>query len=100
MFAGVDVLLSPSRFGPAPKISEPLDHHASDQQPKDKGLSALIAASNLAGLPALSIPCGFADKLPVAIQVVGAPFSENTLIAVGKEFQNRTDWHRQRPTGA
>ena len=99
MFAGVDVLLSPSRFGPAPKISEPLDHHASDQQPKDKGLSALIAASNLAGLPALSIPCGFADKLPVAIQVVGAPFSENTLIAVGKEFQNRTDWHRQRPPG-
>jgi len=99
MFTGVDVLLSPSRFGPAPKISEPLDHHSSDQPPKDKGLSALIAASNLAGLPALSIPCGFADNLPVAIQVVGPPFSENTLIAVGKEFQNRTDWHRQRPKG-
>jgi aspartyl-tRNA(Asn)/glutamyl-tRNA(Gln) amidotransferase subunit A len=97
LFAGVDVLLSPSRFGPAPKISEPLDHHSSDQQPKDKGLSALIAASNLAGLPALSIPCGLADNLPVAIQVVGPPFSENTLIAVGREFQNRTDWHRQRP---
>jgi aspartyl-tRNA(Asn)/glutamyl-tRNA(Gln) amidotransferase subunit A len=97
MFAGVDVLLSPSRFGPAPKISEPLDHHSSDQTPKDKGLSALIAASNLAGLPALSLPCGFVDNLPVAIQVVGPSFSENTLIAVGKEFQNRTDWHRRQP---
>src|SRR5437773_3368170 len=100
MFTGVDVLLSPSRFGPAPKISEPLDQHSSDQPPKDKGLSALIAASNLAGLPALSIPCGFADNLPVAIQRVRLPFSENTLTAVGKEFQNRTDRQRRRPKGS
>ena len=52
---------------------------------------------NLAGLPALVLPCGFADKLPVALQVVGAPFSENTLLAIGKEFQARTDWHKRRP---
>jgi aspartyl-tRNA(Asn)/glutamyl-tRNA(Gln) amidotransferase subunit A len=98
LFADVDVLVTPSRFGPAPKISEPLDRRPDENtQPKDRGLSALIPAGNLAGLPALSLPCGFADNLPVAIQVVGPAFSENTLIALGKEFQARTDWHRKRP---
>lgn len=98
LFADVDVLLSPSRFGPAPKISEPLDHHPGEQEtPKDPGMSALIPAGNLAGIPSLSLPCGFADGLPVALQLVGPAFSENQLIALGKEFQTRTDWHRRRP---
>ncbi len=98
LFADVDVLLAPSRFGPAPKVSEPLDKHASDEPaPKDLGLSALIPAGNLAGLPALSLPCGFAGGLPVAIQLVGPAFSENQLLALGKDFQARTDWHRKRP---
>ena len=44
----------------------------------------LIAAGTLAGMPALSLPCGFAGKLPVAIQLAGLPFSENTLLAIGK----------------
>jgi aspartyl-tRNA(Asn)/glutamyl-tRNA(Gln) amidotransferase subunit A len=60
-------------------------------------MSALIPAGNLAGIPALSLPCGFADGLPVAIQLVGHAFSENQLIALGKEFQTRTDWHHRRP---
>jgi aspartyl-tRNA(Asn)/glutamyl-tRNA(Gln) amidotransferase subunit A len=98
LFTQVDVLLAPSRFGPASKISDPLDRRSSDRPlPKVQGLGALIPAGNLAGLPALSLPCGFADNLPVAIQLVGLPFSENTLIAIGKEFQSRTDWHRRRP---
>jgi aspartyl-tRNA(Asn)/glutamyl-tRNA(Gln) amidotransferase subunit A len=98
LFTDIDVLLGPSRFGPAPKISEPLDRRAGEQStPKDPGLGPLIPAGNLAGLPALSLPCGFADGLPVAIQLVGPAFSENLLLAAGKEFQNRTDWHRKRP---
>ena len=98
IFADLDVLLAPSRFGPAPKISEPLDHHPGEHAtPKDPGMSELIPAANLAGIPALSLPCGFADGLPVAIQLVGPAFSENQLIALGKEFQTRTDWHRKRP---
>jgi len=97
LFGDVDVLLSPSRFGPAPKISEPLDKHTNDAKPKDLGLSALIPAGNLAGLPALSLPCGFADGLPVAIQIAGPPFSENQLLVLGRDFQTHTDWHRKRP---
>jgi aspartyl-tRNA(Asn)/glutamyl-tRNA(Gln) amidotransferase subunit A len=60
-------------------------------------MRALIPAGNLAGLPAIGLPCGFADKLPVAIQLVGPPFSENLLVAVGKAFQEHTDWHRRHP---
>jgi aspartyl-tRNA(Asn)/glutamyl-tRNA(Gln) amidotransferase subunit A len=48
-------------------------------------------------MPALSLPCGFAGDLPVGLQLAGAPFSENTLLAVGKEFQSRTEWHKRRP---
>jgi aspartyl-tRNA(Asn)/glutamyl-tRNA(Gln) amidotransferase subunit A len=62
-------------------------------------MSAIVQAGNLAGLPALVLPCGFASGLPLALQVVGAPFSENTLLAVGNEFQTRTGWHQKRPPG-
>src|SRR5574340_175499 len=98
LFADVDVLLTAARLGPAPKAAEPLDARGPDRpRPKVPGLTPLIPAANLAGLPALVLPCGFAGNLPVAIQLVGLPFSENTLLAVGREFQSRTDWHRKRP---
>ena len=99
VFAQVDVLVAPSRLGPASKIDQTLDRGREGPQPKDPGLTTLVPAGNLAGLPALSLPCGFADNLPVGIQVVGVPFSENTLLAVGREFQSRTDWHKRRPPG-
>lgn len=98
LLAQVDVLVSPSRFGPATRISEPLDRPSRPKpEPKRRGLRDLGAAGNLAGLPALSLPCGFAEGLPVAIQLVGRPFSENNLLALGKAFQEQTDWHRRRP---
>src|SRR6266446_8956871 len=57
LFADVDVLLAPTRLGPAPKVSEPLDHRPPEStMPKDLGLSTLIPAGNLAGIPALSLP--------------------------------------------
>jgi aspartyl-tRNA(Asn)/glutamyl-tRNA(Gln) amidotransferase subunit A len=99
LFVDVDVLLTPSRLSPAPKIDEPLDHHPDRVVPKDAGLTALIPAGNLAGMPALSLPCGFAGNLPVGVQLAGLPYSENTLLAIGKEFQSRTDWHKRRPPG-
>jgi aspartyl-tRNA(Asn)/glutamyl-tRNA(Gln) amidotransferase subunit A len=98
IFGDIDILLAPSRLAPAPKITQPLDRPANDRPtPKDRGLTALIPAGNLAGLPALSLPCGFADGMPIAIQLVGRPFSENLLLTVGKVFQDRTDWHKRRP---
>lgn len=95
-FSLIDVLVTPTRFGPASKIGEPLDRPPANR-PGKPGLSALIAAGNLIGAPALSLPCGFADGLPVGISLVGRPFSENTLLNIGRAYQARTDWHRRHP---
>ena len=99
LFADIDVLVTPTRPGPAPKISQPLDRpmYGDRPMPADRGLTALIPAGNLAGLPALSLPCGFADGMPIGISLVGRPFSEHLLLAIGQAFQRKTDWHRRRP---
>ena len=99
MFLDVDALLTPTRFTVATKIDEPRDGNPLENRtvPKSRGLNGLIPAANLAGLPGLSLPCGFANQLPVAISLVGRPFSESHLIALGSAFQNRTDWHRRHP---
>jgi len=98
MFLNVDFLLAPTRPTIASKITDPLDRAATPAAtPKSRGLNGLIPAGNLAGLPAISLPCGFADGLPIAISLVGRPFYENQLIAIGKAFQSHSDWHRRRP---
>jgi aspartyl-tRNA(Asn)/glutamyl-tRNA(Gln) amidotransferase subunit A len=98
LFGDVDVLLAPGRSGPAPKVDQPLDAPGPQfPQVTPPGFQGIIQAGNLAGLPALVLPCGFAERMPVALQLVGVPFSENTLLAVGREFQTRTDWHKRRP---
>jgi aspartyl-tRNA(Asn)/glutamyl-tRNA(Gln) amidotransferase subunit A len=55
---------------------------------------------NLTGLPALSVPCGFADGLPVGLQLVGKPFDEATVLRVGHAYEEATRWHEQRPPKA
>jgi aspartyl-tRNA(Asn)/glutamyl-tRNA(Gln) amidotransferase subunit A len=97
LFIDYDVLLTPTRLGPANKVTDALDRGSDRPQPKSRGLSGLVAAGNLAGLPAISLPCGFAENMPIGISLVGRAFTENHLIAVGKLFQSQTDWHRRRP---
>ncbi len=92
LFSNVDVLIAPVRGTIAPKVTEPLNG-----SPVTSGMAQLVTAGNLAGLPALSLPCGFVNGMPVALQVAGPPFSENMILAIGREFQNRTDWHKRRP---
>lgn len=54
--------------------------------------------ANLAGLPALSVPCGFSrDGLPMGLQIIGRPFAESTVLRAGHTYQSATDWHHQRP---
>ncbi len=95
-----DVILAPARTTVAPKISEPLDRSlglGDRTPPASQGMQSLIPAGNLAGLPAISIPCGLVGNLPVALSLVSRPFTENLILSIGNEFQKRTDWHRRRP---
>jgi Asp-tRNA(Asn)/Glu-tRNA(Gln) amidotransferase A subunit family amidase len=93
LFLNCDMVLAPARLGPAPKAAEPLDTPG----PPTQSRGGLIPGGNLAGLPALSLPCGFAEGLPLGISLLGRPFYENQLIAIGNLFQKQTDWHRRRP---
>lgn len=92
-FKEVDVLLAPVSPTPPFKLGEkskdPLDMYLSD---------VLLAAVNLAGLPALSLPCGFTeDKLPIGMQLIGPHLSEEVLFGLGHAYQEATDWHAKRP---
>jgi aspartyl-tRNA(Asn)/glutamyl-tRNA(Gln) amidotransferase subunit A len=97
LFAGVDFLVAPTKLEPPDKADGLFDDTV-PKRPDTKGVVAgLVQASNLCGLPALTVPCGFVDGLPIGLQIVGRPFSENRILALGVEFQKRTNFHRQQP---
>lgn len=63
-------------------------------------LTSLTGPFNLTGLPALSVPCGFAgDGLPVGLQLVGRPWADGLVLQVGAAYQQVTEWHLYRPSG-
>ena len=93
-FKQCDVIMGPTSPSTAFKLGE----KAAD--PVQMYLSDIYTiAVNLAGLPGMSIPCGFADGLPVGLQLIGNYFAENRLLNAAHRFQLATDWHRRRPVG-
>jgi len=91
-FAQVDVLMGPTTPTPAfalgAKTSDPITMYLND---------IYTIGANLAGLPAMSIPCGFVGKLPVGLQIVGPHFGEEKILAAAHAYQKETDWHRRVP---
>ena len=53
--------------------------------------------ASLAGLPALSLPCGFSNRMPVGMQLIGPHFGEASLLKLGRQYQDETDWHALHP---
>ncbi len=97
LFADIDLLVAPTHFNLPDRSDQPFDE-TPPKRPDRKGVGAgLVPATNLAGLPAMSIPCGFVNGLPIGLQIVGPVFSENRIIAFAREFQKRTDFHKQHP---
>jgi aspartyl-tRNA(Asn)/glutamyl-tRNA(Gln) amidotransferase subunit A len=91
-FKQVDVILSPTTPNTAFKIGELMD------DPIKMYLSDLYTAgTNLAGLPGLSAPAGFLNKLPVGFQLIGNYFSESKLFNLAHQYQQHTTWHTQTP---
>jgi aspartyl-tRNA(Asn)/glutamyl-tRNA(Gln) amidotransferase subunit A len=93
-FQSCDVIMGPTSPTTAFKIGE------KSADPVQMYLSDIYTiAVNLAGLPGMSVPCGFADGLPVGLQLVGNYFAEAQLLNVAHRFQQATDWHQRRPAG-
>lgn len=93
-FERVDALVTPtspvSAFRLGEKAADPLAMYLAD---------IYTISANLAGLPGLSIPCGFTGSgLPIGLQLLGRPFEESTLLALGGMYEQGHDWHRRRPT--
>ncbi len=90
-FAKVDLILSPSALGTA-------FAHGSKASPVDMYKEDLYTIPvNLAGLPAMTLPCGFIDQLPVGLQLIGPHFAEDRLLNAAHQYQQQTDWHKAAP---
>jgi aspartyl-tRNA(Asn)/glutamyl-tRNA(Gln) amidotransferase subunit A len=93
-FAEVDLILTPTAPGVAfPKGDLADDPIAMYQQ------DIFTVPASLAGLPAMSLPCGFHDGLPLGLQLIGPHFGERALLEAGALYQRDTDWHRRYPEG-
>ncbi|MCH9673834.1 MAG: Asp-tRNA(Asn)/Glu-tRNA(Gln) amidotransferase subunit GatA [Gammaproteobacteria bacterium] len=91
-FADVDVLVGPTAPGTAFEVGARTD------DPVGMYLTDIYTTgANLAGLPAMSIPAGFVDAMPVGLHLIGNHFCEAQLLNVAHQFQNETDWHTRRP---
>ena len=93
-FAKVDLVVGPTTptpaFGIGAKIDDPVTMYLND---------IYTIGANLAGLPGISIPCGFVDDLPMGLQLVGPHFAEAKLFNAAHGFQQSTDWHHKAPRG-
>ncbi len=90
-FGQVDVIAAPTTPQPAFRLGE------KQHDPVAMYLSDIYTiAANLAGLPALSVPCGLVQGLPVGLQLIGRDFDEARLLNVAHRYQQATDWHTRR----
>jgi aspartyl-tRNA(Asn)/glutamyl-tRNA(Gln) amidotransferase subunit A len=94
-FEKADVVAMPTSPTPPFRLGEKTD------DPLQMYLADVFTVSaNLAGLPAISVPCGFSEQLPIGLQLTGRLFDESTLLRMADAFQRVTDWHTRTPGSA
>jgi aspartyl-tRNA(Asn)/glutamyl-tRNA(Gln) amidotransferase subunit A len=100
-FAHVDAIAAPATAVPAIRREEDVvSFGPEDEENPLYAYCRLTYPANVAGLPALSIPCGFSsDGLPLGLQLIGRPFEEGRLLQIADAFQRVTDWHSRPPSG-
>ncbi len=92
VFRDVDLLMAPTCPGTAfalGAVSDPIEMYQQD---------VFTVGASLAGIPAMSLPCGFVEGLPVGMQLMAPHFGEATLFSAGTAYQEMTDWHLRHPT--
>ena len=94
VFSKFDLVLGPTAPTTAYKAGEKVEN------PLEMYLGDIYTVSvNIAGLPALVVPCGFdPDGMPVGLQLIGRPYDESTLLKAGYTFEQNTDYHLSRPS--
>jgi aspartyl-tRNA(Asn)/glutamyl-tRNA(Gln) amidotransferase subunit A len=92
-FKEVDLIVTPATPTPAFKLGE------KSEDPLQMYLSDIFTISvNLAGLPAIALPCGFSKEgLPIGLQLIGRAFEEETILRAAHAYEQSTQWHRQKP---
>jgi aspartyl-tRNA(Asn)/glutamyl-tRNA(Gln) amidotransferase subunit A len=92
-FNEVDLIVTPVTPTPAFKLGE------KSEDPLQMYLSDIFTISvNLAGLPAIAVPCGFSRaNLPIGLQLIGRPFEEETLLRAAHAYEQATQWHLKKP---
>ena len=91
-FENYDALVTPTSptvpFAIGDKMDDPLQMYLSD---------VCTLPINIAGVPGMSIPAGFADGLPVGMQIIGKSFGEETMLRVAYAYEQATEWHKWKP---
>ena len=91
-FKEVDLIIGPTTpdiaFKIGEKMNDPIAMYLSD---------VYTVSTNLAGLPAMSIPMGFKNKMPLGLQIIGNHFDEENILKISYLFQRETEWHKQEP---
>lgn len=91
-FTDVDAILTPTSPSVAWKLGE------KSEDPLSMYLADIYTVSvNVSGVPAISVPCGFAHNLPVGLQIIGKHFDEETLFHISETYENATEWHKAKP---
>jgi aspartyl-tRNA(Asn)/glutamyl-tRNA(Gln) amidotransferase subunit A len=92
VFEQYDVIIGPTApttaFKIGSQVDDPLTMYLND---------ILTIPVSLAGVPAISIPCGLADGMPVGLQIIGKAFDESSVLRVAHAFEQNTEFHKQRP---
>ncbi len=92
VFEQADVIVGPTSptvaFKIGEKVDDPLQMYLAD---------VFTLAQPLAGIPAISLPCGLADGLPVGLQIMGRAFDEERVLRVAYAYEQATEWHKQKP---
>ncbi len=93
-FGQVDVIVAPTSptvaFGIGERTDDPYQMYLAD---------VFTIPANMAGIPGISIPCGFSNGLPVGLQFLGKAFDERTALSVAHAYEQATDWHTREPAG-
>ena len=91
-FEKVDVIIGPvsptTAWNLGEKANDPLAMYKAD---------IYTCPVNLAGIPGLSVPCGFSEGLPVGLQIIGKYMDEETILNVGEAYEQATEWHKEKP---